>query len=175
MWRTTLVKTGYVFGEELNSKLVTEGPNEKNNFYPGELGDGTTPSMIRPKCGPKQLTKITERNMKICEKRVCSVKFHVGSKAHYFWPCRYVYRWPKRQCNYSGPFFVVKIHWPEAVSIQRWSQRSDVPVVSTEKLKLFLCKALWLVRRYRWAFGTHVTGTIVAPVFRARPKTRPTT
>ena len=31
----------YVFDEELGGKLITEGPNEKEISYPGELGEGS--------------------------------------------------------------------------------------------------------------------------------------
>ena len=133
----------YIFGEELDGKLVTEGPDEKDVSRPGELGEGTHTVYDQANMrAEKQLTKTTECNVKICEKRVHPVKFHVGSKACYLRPCRYVDRGPKRRCNYSGPFWVVKIHSPEAVSIQR-CQRSEVLLVLTEKSKLFLCTALF--------------------------------
>ena len=98
----------YIFDEELDGKLLTEGPNEKENSRTGELGEGThtvhDQTNIRAE---KQLTKTTERKMNIFEKWVRHAKFHVGSKARYFRRCRYVDRWPKRPCNYSGPFLVV--------------------------------------------------------------------
>ena len=43
----------YVFDEELDGKLVTEGSSEKKNSRPGELGEGPTPSIARPICGPR--------------------------------------------------------------------------------------------------------------------------
>ena len=111
----------------------------------------------------KQLTKTTERNVNIREKRVRPVKFHIGSKARYFRPCRYVDRGPKRRRNYSGPFWVVKIHSPEAVSVQR-SQRSDVLLVPKENFKLFLrmdpCG--WL-DHFDGPSETRETGTTLAP------------
>ena len=95
----------------------------------------------------KQLTKITEHNVKICEQRVLPVKLHVGSKARCFRTCRYVDRGPKRRCNYTRPFWVVTIHSPEVVSIY---QKSDVLLVPTEKCKLFY------VRPYGWL--DHIDG-----------------
>ena len=61
----------YVFGEERDGKLVTERPNEKKNFRAGELGEGTHTVHDQANMrAEKQLTKITERNVKIREKRV---------------------------------------------------------------------------------------------------------
>ena len=72
-------------------------------------------------------------------------------------------RGPKPRCNYTRPFWVVKIHSPEAVSIQR-SQRSDVLLMTTEKFKLFLCTALcgWL-DHIDGPSATRETGTTLAP------------
>ena len=82
------VKRAYVFGEELDGKLVREAPNENENSHPDELGEGThtvhDQDVTRAK---KQSSKTTERNVKSREKRVCPVKFHVDSKACYFRPC----------------------------------------------------------------------------------------
>ena len=69
--------------------------------------------------------------------RVYPVKFPVVSWALYYIPHRYVGRSPRWRRNYSGPFLVVKIHSVVTVSIQK-SQRSDVLVVHTDKLKSFL-------------------------------------
>ena len=41
----------YVFGEELDGKLVTDDPNEKQNSRPGELVDSTYTVHTRPICG----------------------------------------------------------------------------------------------------------------------------
>ena len=111
----------YVFGEELDGKLVTEGPNEKENPCPGELGEGTHTIHDQVDMrAEKKLTRNTERNVKIFEKQVRPVKFHVGSKARYFRPCRYVDRGSKRRCNHSGPFLVVRCSCKDLRGPMHW-------------------------------------------------------
>ena len=131
----------YILGDELDGKLVLGGPNEWEGAGSGEMDEEVHTVQDWDNNGAKKhLATATERNVKICKKRVRPATLHVGSKAHYFGPCRYVERWPKRQSNHFGPLLIVDIYSPEAASKQR-SQRSDARVLHTDKLRLFLCMA----------------------------------
>ena len=87
----------YILGNELDGKLLIGGPNEWEGAGPGKMDEEVNAVQDWDNNGVKMhFAKSTERNVKICKKRVRLATLHIGSKARYFRPYRYVDRLPKR-------------------------------------------------------------------------------
>ena len=69
------------------------GPNQWEGAGPGEIDEEVyTVQDWNNNGAKKHLAKVTERNVKICQKMVRPATLHVDWKARYFRPCRYVDR-----------------------------------------------------------------------------------
>ena len=106
------------------------------------------------------LAKTTERNVKLCKRRVRPATLHIGSNARYFRPCHYVDRWRKRQSNYFGPLLIIDIYSPETASKQR-SQRPDARVLHTEEIEaIFMYVPCDWLENIAGPSDTHETGPL---------------
>ena len=84
----------------------------------------------------KHLQKAVTRHKKYYDIRVRERHFTVGDWVWYYYPRRYPRKSPKWQCNYVGPFLIVRVLPPNDAVIEK-SNRMRPLVVHIDKLKRY--------------------------------------